>query len=293
MTDNADARTVPPTLSDRELADLERTAVELANLAGAEIVTALGGMLSVRYKTGSEAEEVWQDPVSEVDHRVEVLIRARLADRFPDHDIVGEEVDERSGREHDFTWAIDPVDGTTNFVNGFPLFAASVGVLHRGYPVVGAIWSSVSHRLRAGVYHARHGSCLCFDERPVEVNLNPAVRRGLAGVPATGAEAGAWEPRLTGSAAVECALVAAGMLRAARFEQPHLWDIAGGVVLVKAAHGEAWIPGAEGWIPLDRFDGSPAGGHFDLRDWRRPLIVGDRRSVELMAGVAPAGKASL
>ena len=73
--------------------DIERTAVELAQLAGAEIVTALGSMMTVRYKTASPDDETWKDPVSEVDHRVETLIRARLSERFPDHEIIGEEMD--------------------------------------------------------------------------------------------------------------------------------------------------------------------------------------------------------
>jgi myo-inositol-1(or 4)-monophosphatase len=64
-------------------------------------------------------------------------------------------------------WAIDPIDGTTNFVNGFPLFAASIGMLHRGCPVVGAIWCSTSYALRAGVYHARAGGALRFEGEPL------------------------------------------------------------------------------------------------------------------------------
>ena len=142
------------------LARLERTAVELATLAGAEITTSLGQTLSVRYKGGTE-EAGFADPVSEVDHNTEVLIRARLNDAFPTHGILGEEMDAKAGESDEFVWAVDPVDGTTNFVNGFPLFAASIGVLYRGRPLVGAIWCSCSHALRPGVYHGTAGACLC------------------------------------------------------------------------------------------------------------------------------------
>jgi hypothetical protein len=95
--------------------------------------------------------------VSEVDRATEILVRARLAERFPQHDIIGEELDERPGRGADFVWAVDPIDGTANFINGFPLFAASIGLLYRGYPLVGAIWCSTSHTLQSGVYHAHCG----------------------------------------------------------------------------------------------------------------------------------------
>ena len=108
-------------IPDVILREIERTAVELAGLAGTEIMAALGRTLEVRYKGVPGDTPTFRDPVSEVDSEVEVLIRARLADRFPEHDILGEEMDERPGRDHDFVWAVDPIDGTTNFVNGFPL----------------------------------------------------------------------------------------------------------------------------------------------------------------------------
>ena len=103
-------------------------------------MAALGGRCRSATRACPRRHSTFRDPVSEVDGQVEVLIRARLADGFPEHDILGEEMDERPGRDHDFVWAVDPIDGTTNFVNGFPLFAASIGVLYRGRPVVGAVW---------------------------------------------------------------------------------------------------------------------------------------------------------
>jgi myo-inositol-1(or 4)-monophosphatase len=270
----------------RYLAKIERTAVELANLAGAEIKTALGGMLSVRYKTISEAEEIWQDPVSEVDDNIEELIRARLAKSFPEHDIIGEELDERPARDHDFVWAVDPIDGTANFVNGFPLFAATIGVLHCGRPVAGAIWCAASHALRAGVYHASLGGTLCFNGDPVTPKHNPLVRRRLAGVAAGRSNEGGWEMRTTGSAAIEAAFVAAGLLEAAHFERPNIWDVAGGAALVLAAGGRVMVAGGEGWAPLDKFEAPERGsGVPDLRHWSRSLILGRVEGDALVSGL--------
>src|SRR5690242_14694715 len=164
------ARNLTDLPDDRTLEQIERTAVEIARLAGAEIVTALGGMLAVKYKSDlarKEGDELaYRDPVSEVDHRVEVLLRARIAERFPSHDIIGEEINDRPGDRPyaEYIWAVDPIDGTANFINGFPLFAASIGVLHRGRPVAGAVWCAASHALRAGVYHGHVGGELHFDE---------------------------------------------------------------------------------------------------------------------------------
>jgi myo-inositol-1(or 4)-monophosphatase len=290
MTDDHDRtahKDAAVALSDSELHAIERMAVELANLAAAEIVTALGSFLTVHYRTGGVDENLWRDPVSEVDHRVETLIRARLAARFPEHDIIGEELDERPGRDHDFVWAVDPIDGTTNFVNGFPLFAASIGVLHCRRPIAGALWCAASHRLRAGVYHARAGGELCFDGSSAMPTANPAVRRGLAGVPDPAAPQGPWDTRKTGSAAIECALVAAGLLHVARFERPNIWDVAGGVALVLAAGGQARVHTSSGWTEMDRFDAvpGPSDGPPDLRNWRRSLIIGQPEAVALMCGM--------
>lgn len=264
----------------KQLAEIERVAVELANLAGAEITNALGGILAVKYKGASEAEQMWQDPMSEVDHRIEQLIRARLAERFPEHDIIGEESEVRPGRNHDLVWAVDPIDGTTNFINGFPLCACAIGVLHRGIPVAGAIWCGASHALRPGVYHAGAGGTLRFDNDEVVARPNPAVRRRLAGVPAPLPGRGAWETRKTGSAAIECAFVAAGIMQAARFERPNLWDVAGGVALVKASGGTVFTTAGEGWLEFEKFE-TPDG---DLRRWRRPLIVGQPGIEALTSG---------
>jgi len=278
-----DQATAPPAA---ELTEIEDAALELARLAGAEIQSALGRTLAVRYKKSADPRAAFRDPVSEVDQAVEALIRARLAERFPAHVIIGEEVEEERGGEHDFLWAIDPVDGTTNFVNGFPLFAASIGILHRGRPVVGALWCSTSHALRAGVYHARAGGGLRFEGEPLTRVAKEAVRRHLAGEPfASGGGGVPWDVRQTGSAAIECAFVAAGLLRVARFGRPHIWDIAGGVALAQAAGAEVRSRSPQGWAPLERFAGEGDGdaGH-PLRRWRQPVILGEPEAVEILCG---------
>jgi len=260
-----------------ELHEIEGVAVELVALAGAEIARTLGGIFRVRYKPGAAGGAIsLRDPVSEVDGRIETLIRARLSERFPDHDVIGEEMKDRLGRAHDYLWAVDPIDGTTNFVNGFPVFAATIGVLHHGRPVVGAVWSSVSHALRPGVYHATDGGKLRFDGDDVTPKLNPAVRRRLAGVPvARASDESAWDTRKTGSAAVECALVAAGLMQVARFASPNIWDVAGGLALLRASGCDIRRDDDGRWVTMDRFlPMTGPDGASDLRHWRGALVVG-------------------
>jgi myo-inositol-1(or 4)-monophosphatase len=271
-------------VTGEELRAIEILAVELSRLAGAEIVNSLGKLMAVRYKGTPDEDRRWRDPVSEVDARVEQLIRVRLAEKFPGHDILGEESEERPGRGHDFIWAIDPIDGTTNFINGFPAFAASIGVLYRGQPIAGALWCASTHALRAGVYHAHRGGLLHFDDEPLKPAQNPAIMRRLAGEPNLAHDkAHPFEVRKTGSAAIECAFVAAGLLRVARFERPNVWDIAGGVALVQAAGSEVVTLGSEGWEPFEIFSATGDDpDKLDIRNWHQPIILGEHESVALV-----------
>lgn len=270
-------------LSERDLVEIEREAVELATLAGARIATALGRTLTVRYKGGDDS---LRDPVSEVDHDVEAMIRDVVAEKFPGQDVVGEEMEERPGRDHDVVWAVDPIDGTTNFVNGFPIFAASIGVLWRGEPVVGAVWCSTSHALRTGVYHARKGGRLSFESEAFEPVMNPAVRRRLVGL-GRGMDAAGLpgDVRRTGSAAVECAFTAAGLMAATRLETPNVWDVAGGFPLLKSAGAAIRVDSGEGWRDFARFEAAGGtGGEADLRFWKGRVIAGAPEVVEAMCG---------
>ena len=266
------------------LREIEAVAVELAQLGGAEIRAALGGLLRVKYK-GMEGEGVeggqatFRDPVSEVDARVEALIRERLAERFPRHDIVGEEIDHRPGLGHDFLWAVDPIDGTANFINGFPLFASSVGVLSRAWPVAGAVGCSASPALEPGVYHGASAGDggVRFNGVPLDVTPNPAIRRRLGGEPwASRHSTQGWDGRKTGSAAIECAFVAAGLLQMAWFERPNIWDVAGGTALVLAAGLHAMERRGGGWTAFDGF----STGDLEPGAWVAPLAIGDADALE-------------
>jgi myo-inositol-1(or 4)-monophosphatase len=274
--------TLPDQPDSQLLSEIEALAIELAQVGGNEIRAALGSMLQIRYKGLEEDPERFTDPVSEVDGRVEQMIRERLAERFPDHDIIGEEMDHRPGRGHDFVWAVDPIDGTTNFINGFPLFASSVGVLFRGRPVVGALWCSTSHALEAGVYHAIATSDLRFNGAPLATHANPAIRRRLGGEPHASRQMLSWDGRKTGSAAIECAFVAAGLLDMAWFERPNIWDVAGGMALVSASGRGLMERRNDSWHGFDGFGGSQA----DLAEWTMPVALGKTETLEEFVGAA-------
>ncbi|MBS0320538.1 MAG: inositol monophosphatase, partial [Proteobacteria bacterium] len=92
-----------------------------------------------------------QDLVTAADKAVEALIVARLREAFPADNVLGEEGGfSQQGAPDAPLWAIDPIDGTANFARGLPLWCVSVGVIHGGRAVAGAIYNPVTDELHAG-----------------------------------------------------------------------------------------------------------------------------------------------
>ena len=219
------------------LAALEAFAVDLARVAGEEIQESLGREIEVSYKdlTGPLAPT---DAVTDVDHHIEEVLVARIREAFPGHGILGEEGTRHFPEGFEYSWMIDPIDGTQNFVNGLPFYSSSVGLLWHGRPVAGAIWGASTHRLGAGVYHARSGEPLYFNSIPLDVARPARGRvRGLGAMPhdedqhlhpgATepqGRYRLPWDRRHVGSGALEAAFVAAGIFVTAELAGPAVGD---------------------------------------------------------------------
>ena len=110
--------------------ELEETAVLLARGAGEILSGHFGRQISIQYKDQHD-----RDPVTAVDKAAQEYLVTEIAARFPDHGILGEEdADDSESPAPDFLWVLDPLDGTTNFINGLPVYACSVGLLYRGGP---------------------------------------------------------------------------------------------------------------------------------------------------------------
>lgn len=77
-------------------------------------------------------------PVTIADREVETALRQRIADRFPRHGLLGEEMG-NSDMEAEYVWAIDPIDGTSSFITGHPLWGTLVALLHKGVPMLGVV----------------------------------------------------------------------------------------------------------------------------------------------------------
>lgn len=258
-------------------------AVDLARLAGEHIEQSLDRTIVVEYKDAPTLEHGPMDAVTDLDRAIEADLVERIRRAFPEHGVVGEEGTRAFPPGCEYVWALDPIDGTQNFVNGLPIYSASIGLLHRGQPVAGAIWGSCSHRLHAGVYHAHLGGGLRFDGADVRTaRPSTGKLRGLGAMPHDEDQrvhVGAheppsdhrmpWDRRHIGSGALEAAFLAAGIFESAFNSGPRSWDIAAGALLVQCAGLGIWHLRDGAWQPLEHFGETPEA----IADWRYPVLM--------------------
>ena len=116
--------------------------------------------------------------VTEVDKGCQELIKNKISDRFPDHSIIGEEDEDSSiSNISEFTWVVDPIDGTTNFANGLPNFSISIGLLKNSEPIAGSIWIPWPNENRCLIFSTAKDEGSWIDNRKIDIN-NPQFSLG-------------------------------------------------------------------------------------------------------------------
>jgi myo-inositol-1(or 4)-monophosphatase len=195
------------------------------------------------------------DLVTEADRASEQLIASRVRAAWPEHDIVGEEGTRDTHGGH-FRWYVDPLDGTTNFAHGYPVFCVSLGLEREGELIAGVIYDPTRDELFA----AAKGSGATLNGRPIHVSRTATISESILG---TGFPSFKRHKnpniyfyhqltlcshgiRRAGSAALDLANVAAGRYDGYWEFNLNPWDTSAGVLLVREAGGT-----------VTRFDGSP------------------------------------
>ena len=190
------------------------------------------------------------DFVTEVDKAAEQAVIEILHRAYPDHAILAEESGATAGQagESEYTWIIDPLDGTTNFIHGFPQYAVSIALRHKGVLAQGVIYDPTKNEL----FTATRGRGAYLNERRMRVSKRTQLAEALIGTgfpfrdfegldeylamfrELTARTAGI---RRAGAAALDIAYVAAGRLDGFWEMGLSPWDMAAGALLVQEAGG--------------------------------------------------------
>jgi len=215
--------------------------IEVSKIAGEVIRKGYRSGFSVEFKTNES------NLVTEIDKKAESAIISYVKKEFKGHSVLAEE----SGSEHnsgDYLWVIDPLDGTTNFAHGLPIFSVSIGVQKNGETIAGVVYDV----MRDVVYSAELGSGAFANGRKLTVSGNEKLQRSLlvTGFPyhvndnpnlvkqrfihMLGKARGI---RRLGSAAIDFAYVAEGIFDGFWEVSLHPWDMCAGKLLVEEAGG--------------------------------------------------------
>ncbi|WP_100643253.1 inositol-1-monophosphatase [Alteromonas facilis] len=187
------------------------------------------------------------DFVTRIDNEAEQAIISKIKQSYPDHAFYGEESG-KQGADETFTWIIDPLDGTTNFIKGIPHFCVSIALLHKGRldqavvfdPIRGELFTaSKGAGAQLNGYRIRTGKQKDLDQTVLATAFPFKQKEELASYTDSFTKifSVAGDIRRTGSAALDMAYVAAGRFDGywERGVQP--WDIAAGELLVREAGG--------------------------------------------------------
>jgi len=215
-----------------------------------DVAREAGGLLIQRLGAAKVTNKGDIDLVTEADIAAENLIIERIRSYYPQHGILAEESGEvnlTGGKQSEWKWIIDPLDGTTNYAHGYPCFAVSIALEHNGELEVGVVYDPV----RDEMFAAERSSGATLNDRtirvssvedlsqamlctgfPYNVRERPDFARDFANFTMT-----AQAVRRDGSAAIDLAYVACGRFDGFWEDGLSPWDIAAGMLLIQEARG--------------------------------------------------------
>ena len=228
---------------DNQLQNFLEIATEAALAAGAVLQSFCGKLEEIQEKGRSG------DLVTEADKASEAVILEILGRHVPDHGILAEESGKLGDASSKYLWAIDPLDGTTNYAHQYPFWAVSIGLLIEGIPQVGVIFDPFHNEL----FRAGKGLGATRNRRPIEVSQISELNKSLL---VTGFAYDRRETadnnyaefchlthltqgvRRSGSASLDLAHVACGRVDGYWERGLAPWDVAAGVLIVSEAGGQ-------------------------------------------------------
>ena len=188
------------------------------------------------------------DFVSEVDRSAELEIYKVLNKAYPQHSMLGEESGLVGEADAEYQWIVDPLDGTTNFIHGYPYFSVSIALLHKKRLDQAIVYNPVSQEL----FTASRGEGAWLNNKRIRVSKRQRIDNALIGSSfpyRDGQDLAFYQESLrlyteaaggirrAGSAALDLAAVAAGRLDGLWMYGMQSWDVAAGALLVREAGG--------------------------------------------------------
>ena len=227
-------------------------------------------------------------PVTQIDHQIEAFLVAQIEQNYPGHSILAEEGSFRSG--NDFTWIIDPLDGTRAFASGLPVWGISVGVFHQGEPYAGVFYMPVTREM----YWGTQEQAFCNEDRLVPASMVD-LQSPLAFIAVPSSAHRNFDilfPRLRslGSATAHLAYVAYGRATAAITRRIRLWDVAAVLPALKISQIQLIYFSGETFKPKDLLDGKLT--PEPLIAAHSSIIDKVRACIQLKSGV-PSGRVSI
>ncbi len=221
---------------------LLNTAVQAARRAGDIAIRALSRLDQLEVKAKAR-----NDYVTQVDHAAEQAVMDSIRKRYPDHAFLAEESGHSGSSE--FTWIVDPLDGTTNFLHGFPTFCVSIALRRRDTLEVAVVYDPCRQEL----FTAMRGRGAQLDGKRIRVSERKELDGALIGTGFPFRSNRRWMPvylrmlgsvmentagvRRPGSAALDLSYVAAGRLDGFFEFGLEIWDTAGGTLMIQEAGG--------------------------------------------------------
>ena len=215
--------------------------LEVSKIAGEIIRDGFGKQFQIEFKTNEK------NLVTEIDKKSEKEILDFINKKYPSHAILTEETGEIK-KESEYLWVVDPLDGTTNFAHGLPIFSVSIGVMRRNEIIAGVVYDVMQDIF----YLAEKGSGAFSNHQKLNVSNNDKLGLGVlvTGFPYNVAEnpdkaferfesltKKARAVRRLGSAAIDFCYVAKGVFDGFWEVYLHPWDICAGKLIVEEAGG--------------------------------------------------------
>ena len=215
--------------------------VEISRIAGEIIREGFGKNFQTQFKTNEK------NLVTEIDKKSEKAIMDFISKKFPLHGILAEESGEHK-KESEYLWVIDPLDGTTNFAHGLPIFSVSIGVMKKNEIIAGVVYDVMQNIF----YTSEKGSGAFANDKKINVSNNDKIGLGVlvTGFPYNVADnpdkaferfesltKKARAVRRLGSAAIDFCYVARGVFDGFWEVSLHSWDLCAGKLLVEEAGG--------------------------------------------------------